>query len=243
MQQVFIVLTLFFIFLLTPFLKKRPKWMMAIAGVGVAFVVALVLGVAGTFLGQNDDDLSTPDLGEYRFRDDIDDSTQPPATLLERQLFGALLTVEDLPAGWSISYQSPFSLEAGVIGGVEVRFTDDFGRAVEEVISVTERGVAASVMDAFTAQPCYEFTEDEATFQTCSVHFPAFGEQTAAQVGTTESVLGVNEFAFVSIRRGDVLTVIGYIAPEVDMDWMKTLVRRADEKLAALEATGAAINR
>ncbi len=181
-----------------------------------------------------------------------DPSLAPTDTLLSE----ALLTLEDMPVGWTAGPRVDIN-GAGELSlcGVPARYSpnaqvdvgfqqSDIGPFVGQVVQAYEPGQAeGAVADGRAAAgSCSGWTETnedgtQTQWRISRLAFPQVGDETLAlRLSAEGTPFGVVTMDLVYVRRGDYLTgvahsVWGYV---VDSERTATLVGRADEKLAAL---------
>ena len=179
---------------------------------------------------------------------------------IAERLAGALLTIEDMPTGWTVSPAdeddeddgTPIcGIESGALGDQALdRLTADFqqselGPLLSQIIDRFAEGDAKRIMaefgDAFGS--CTEWVDvdedgQETTWRLGPLSFPTFGDETFAfRMSTTVAILGFVELDFVVWRRGDVTEVIGHTSigfEGIDSEQTEAFVRRADDKLRAI---------
>ena len=172
----------------------------------------------------------------------------------------ALLTLDDLPAGWT-SVEAPPSdsdLDTGFCGAGSAPVTR-LGRAaaefeaaasgliVTQIVAAYAPGDAKRVMDFLrdTLKGCTEWRETDAegrefVYRFASLPFPRLGEQTLAVRMNVEAPGGSVQTDLVIVQRGDAATLLANIASgprggaSVDSTLTERLARRADARLAAV---------
>lgn len=180
----------------------------------------------------------------------------PSVAPLEALLSEALLTLEDMPAGWTTSPRvdlngggalalcgvpSQHSPSAQVDAGYQ---QSDIGPFVGHIVQAFASGEAADTLadGRAAAGSCNGWTETsedgtQTQWQVTPLAFPQLGDETLAlRLSAEASQFGVVTMDLVYVRRGDYLTgvansVWGYV---VDSEQTVALAGRADEKLAAL---------
>lgn len=181
-----------------------------------------------------------------------DPSLAPTETLLSE----ALLTLEDMPVGWTTGPRVDTN-GAGELSlcGVPAQYSpsaqvdaafqqSDIGPFVGQIVQAfapgeAEGAVADGRAAAGSCTGWVETNEDgtQTQWRVSLLAFPQVGDETLAlRLSAEGSSFGVVTMDLVYVRRGDYLTgvahsVWGYV---VDSDRTATLVSRADEKLAAL---------
>lgn len=175
---------------------------------------------------------------------------------IAERLGGALLTIEDMPTGWTVSPadeddddETPIcGIESGAFGDEALdRLTANFqqselGPFLAQIIDRFAEGEAKGIMtefgDAFGS--CTEFVDvdedgEETSWRLSPLSFPNIGDETFAfRMSTTVAILGFVELDFVVWRRGDVVEVIGHVSTGfegIDSEQTESFVRRADDKL------------
>jgi hypothetical protein len=180
----------------------------------------------------------------------------PSVAPAEALLSQALLTLEDMPVGWTAGPRvdtngtgelslcgvpAQYSPSAQVDAGFQ---QSDIGPFVGQVVQAFAPGEAeGAIADGRAAtQSCGAWTETnedgtQTQWQVSMLAFPQIGDETLAlRLSAEGAPYGIVTMDLVYVRRGDYLTgvahsVWGYV---VDSDRTATLVNRADEKLAAL---------
>lgn len=171
----------------------------------------------------------------------------------------ALLTLEDMPTGWTVSPPDEDEEDdgddiCGIASGqfaedAAARETSDFqkselGPLLNHTIDFFPDGDAKRVMAEFgdALGSCTEWTDidedgTETTWRLSPLSFPKIGDETFAFRMSTVTFLGAFELDWILWRRGDVVDVIahGVIGFEgIDSEQTEAFVRQADEKLKAL---------
>ena len=171
----------------------------------------------------------------------------------------ALLTLADLPTGWSEAQppESEDDVNSGFcgagsasvtnVGKVSAEFTGETaGSLVAQSVSAYAAGDAKRVLDFLgeTLRGCTEWRETTADGQVITYHFaplpfPRLGDQSL----TTKMKLEIGdvwvEVDMVVIRRGDIATLLAHIAtasggpPNIDSTLTERVARRADARLAS----------
>lgn len=175
---------------------------------------------------------------------------------LEAQLSEALLTLEDMPTGWTTGPP----VAAGGAGdltlcGVEPQASpsaqvrvgfqqSEIGPFVEQTVYAFPQGEATQAMaEALAAsESCSEWTETnedgtQTTWRASLMAFPDVGDETLAlRVSAEAPILGTLTMDLVYVRRGDLVTGVAHSTWgfAVDSEQTEAFVRRADEKLAGL---------
>lgn len=220
----------------------------AVAGIALLSIM--------TGCGQNDDQADTVE-GEP-----ADESSEPAS---EQEDAGsdaapdaeaALLTLNDMPSGWTQAQDAETSNEASAICDQEpmedfdpldeasADFTGgDLGPILFHSVAVYEDDQAEQAIDTFlnTMDSCDEWTEEgengTTTFEAKPLSFSSYGDQTAAvRIQADSEAVGVT-MDMVVWRHGDTLSVlgIGEVMGSPDGDTTEELVEIADERLADLD--------
>lgn len=187
-------------------------------------------------------------------------ATTPEDADIGERLPEALLTLEDMPTGWTVSpteedeEDDDGSEICGVASGqfaedasarVTANFQEsEFGPLLAQIIDLFADGnakrVVAEFSDAFGS--CTEWTDidedgNETTWRLSPLSFPKFGDETFAFRMSTVTFLGAVELDFIVWRRGDIVEVIGHTTiglEGVDSEQTEAFVQRADGKLKAI---------
>jgi hypothetical protein len=168
----------------------------------------------------------------------------------------ALLTLDDLPPGWTTPSPSPDS-SAFCNQDITIRPTAradaDFERGQSFVfhgLGAYNRGEAAAAMDQErkTLANCTQWTETDSdgtttTYRVRPLSFPKLGDETLAFRLSAEAAGAVAEVDGVFIRRGDVISrvgngQVGVRVAVVDSALTEQLARKANAKLAAAAGAG-----
>ena len=191
-------------------------------------------------------------------------STQAPAAGGAQgqapDLSRALLTLADLPTGWSEAQppESEDDVNSGFcgtgsasvtnVGKVSAEFTGEApGSLVAQTVSAYGVGDAKRVLDFLgeTLRGCTEWRETTAdgqviTYRFAPLPFPRLGDQSL----TTRMKLEIGDVSvevdIVVIRRGDIATLLAHIAtasggpPNIDSTLTERVARRADARLASV---------
>lgn len=185
--------------------------------------------------------------------------TSPDDQEIDERLSEALLTLEDMPTGWTVSPPEEDEEDSGTgICGLESgQFTRDataratanfqeseFGPMLAQIIDVFSGDDAEGTMVEFAdaLSSCTEWTDideegAETEWQLSPLSFPKIGDETFAFRMSTVTFLGAVELDFIVWRRGDIVEVLGHTAigfEGVDSEQTEAFVRRADEKLTAI---------
>ena len=180
----------------------------------------------------------------------------PAAQTLVPDLTKALLTLDDMPTGWSVRADVPPPSDALVCDKRLPRFRDqaaDFQRAdfergnanVSNIVSRYRPGEAQSLLEALKSlyESCPQWTQQDGstslTLRAAALAFPKLGDQTFAIRLTATSGALTAQSDQVTVRRGDVLTTVTYAVAglgslSADPELTERLVRRADERLATV---------
>lgn len=184
--------------------------------------------------------------------------TAPDDDEIAERLPEALLILEDMPTGWTVSQTVEDVAEGRTsLCGIEsfasgelYRLTAVFeqaelGRFLNQIIGSFAEGEAKGLMaefgDAFGS--CTEWVDideygQESTWRISPLSFPKFGDETFAfRMSATVAILGIVELDFVIWRRGDVVEVIAHSAigfESMDTEQTEAFVRRVDDKLRAI---------
>lgn len=166
----------------------------------------------------------------------------------------ALLTIDDLPAGWSASADAGPGEDAGVCNktladnslarvGASFAAGDD-GPFVVHAVSAYSAGEAKRFIDGVrqALASCTEWTSPneggDIRWKVEPLSFASFGEDTvAAKLSSEDSTLGALLAQIVLVRRGDFVMIVGQFGvggAVLDAAELERLVRRADERLAAI---------
>lgn len=220
----------------------------AVAGIALLSIM--------TGCGQNDDQADTVDGGP------ADESSEPAS---EQEDAGsdaapdaeaALLTLNDMPSGWTQAQDTETSNEASAICDQEpmedfdpvdeasADFTGgDLGPMLFHSVEVYDDGQAEQAMDAFldNMDSCDQWSEEiengTTTFQAQPLSFSSYGDQTVAvRIQADSEMVGVT-VDMVVWRHGDALSVIGMgeVMGSPDGETTEELVGIADERLADLD--------
>lgn len=179
---------------------------------------------------------------------------------IAKRLPDALLTLEDMPTGWTVSPPDEDDEEddgtdlcgvestafADPIAEAETSFQKaELGPFLVQAVDVYAEGQAPEVMADFleAAQSCTEWTEidedgTETTWRLAPLSFPKLGDETISFRMSTITIIGPIEMDFIVWRRGDLIDVMGHFAfgfEGVDSDQTESFARLADEKLRRLE--------
>lgn len=231
----------------------------------LAALLCLVVAAAAACSGDDGDDraqmltgsTSTPPVAVER-----PVATPAPGSPTPRaaspDLTRALLTLEDMPTGFTLTGPRPdregskpcgksAELRARAIQNLEAEFTKgSLGPFVTHTIGSYKSGDAGIAFDYARAvfEDCRTWTEpgDDGVpieYRASPLSFPRLGDQTFAmrvdaKIGTVDAQVDI-----VFVRRGDVIFLIGNTmgglgVATVDTPLTEQLVRKADEKLGAL---------
>lgn len=168
----------------------------------------------------------------------------------------ALLTLNDMPSGWTQAQDTETSNEASAICDQEpmedfdpvdeasADFTGgDLGPMLFHSVAVYEDDQAEQAIDTFlnTMDSCDEWTEEgengTTTFEAKPLSFSSYGDQTVAvRIQADSEAVGVT-MDMVVWRRDDTLSVLGMgeVMSSPDGETTEELVEIADERLADLE--------
>jgi hypothetical protein len=218
-------------------------------------VFALVLGGCG---GDDDGRARTVDLPAPETPDEEPDEAEdePQPDPGDFDVAAALLTLSDMPTGWTQDPEQDADDEDATLCDVEpleeVQAVDDasadfsagdFGPLLSHMVGVYEDQDAEAAMDSFmdALEGCTEWTDETedgpVTFRPTPLAFPSFGDDTVAVRIRAESELFDMTLDVVVWRRANVVSLITVI--EVfgtpDADQTEEFVTVADERLAALK--------
>lgn len=216
--------------------------------------IALLSIMAGC--GQNNDQADTVDGGP------ADESSEPAAVQEDAggdaapDAEAALLTLDDMPSGWTRAQDTETSNEASAICDQEpmedftpvdeasADFTGgDLGPMLFHSVAVYEDDQAEQALDTFldTMDSCDEWTEEgengTTTFKAEPLSFSSYGDQTVAvRIQADSEAVGVT-MDMVVWRHGDTLSVLGMgeVMTSPDGETTEELVEIADERLADLD--------
>jgi hypothetical protein len=173
------------------------------------------------------------------------------------QLNSALLTLGDLPTGWTTTAPQPDNPEDNICDFDEKTVSQpladlkvDFQRAetgpfLVQTLQSYEGDGAEKVLSAFLEkfQSCSSWTTTDdkgkqTKWQVSGLSFPKSGDQTIAmRIASEATILGILELDFVVIRRGRIINAVGYGElgfKGIDSSQTEQFVKRADEKLQSL---------
>lgn len=182
-----------------------------------------------------------------------------PETYTAEDLSRALLTLDDMPSGWTIhpaegddeegeteSDSSFFcghdelDMDGRALGNTEVMLSGgEIAPVVVHAVNVYSADEADKIFAEFTGifEDCEEWEdEDEYTWHAAEMSFPKLGDDSAAYRLSTSDVplVGVMEIQVVLIRSDSFLSVIMHMDigfDGVDTEQTEQFARRADEKL------------
>ncbi len=181
--------------------------------------------------------------------------TPTPATHLPtvEQLQGALLSLDDMPTGWTTSTGSSDDSSGPFFCGVppadqfqQTKTSANFqksqlGPYVTEALGAFADGKSKAWMEALQKRlSCTTWTDTDSsgtktTYQLAPLSFPKIGDQTFAFRMTVSTSLFNAESDFVFIRAGDVVIEVGNIGVgSVDSDLTATLAQKALDKLQSV---------
>lgn len=184
--------------------------------------------------------------------------TTEPKTYTPDELLEGLLTLQDLPTGWTMTSIGPSDSEGdthtfmcrevesrGVASVIAEFEMSQFGPRLHHYITAYPEGVAGEALEEMieVSQSCLEWTTTEngntMTWTLTPLSFPNLGDETfALRISTNLGILGPIEIDSIFVRTGDVITAIAYtaIGPEgVDTTVTEELMRVALRKVEDLD--------
>jgi hypothetical protein len=184
-------------------------------------------------------------------------ATPVPDPSIEARLHAALLTLADMPPGWTTTDPSPGSgaasadfcgvpsVESQELGKVEADFQGgQLGPFFTEELAQIKPGVAKSQLDALAqalpgCQPQTETQDDGSalTYRVSPLAFPTLGEQTVAVRLKVDGSLLPIEGDAVFIRRANSIAIVALLAVGIagpDEALTEMLARRVDARFAAV---------
>ena len=165
------------------------------------------------------------------------------------QLRVALLTLDDMPTGWTTMTGSDDNSTTDICGVPDssnvqqVKVSADFqksqlGPFLTDTIGAFKHGGAQTWMDAFKRRAsCTQFTDTDSqgtptTYQLAPLSFPKMGDDTFAFRLTTDAGIATIEADLVYIRWGDYIVQIGNASiSSVDSDLTSSIAQKALDKL------------
>ena len=170
----------------------------------------------------------------------------------------ALLTLEDMPTGWSVKESKPSESTGEICGKkvfevvstakADIDFEKDAFTTVTQAIRAYDSGEAKQGLDNALKvfETCKEWTDTAkdgsvTTYKLTPLSFPKLGDQTVALRLNLSNPPVVAQVDAVYVRRGDVVIIVGYTAGGLgvargDPEALERIARKADERLAAFIA-------
>jgi hypothetical protein len=183
-------------------------------------------------------------------------NNKDPESYTEADLKRALLTLDDMPSGWSARPEeddeeddeesnsflcgSELDIDTDALVSANAQFAGgELAPLVLQGVAVFPEGEAKKLFEEFTnaLETCKERQdEDEMTWHIAKMSFPEFGNDSAAfRISTSDiPLVGVFEMQLVITQSGDFLNVVMHAdigMDGVDTDQTEKFARRADEKL------------
>ena len=188
------------------------------------------------------------------------ESTPTPAgeavEITAEELSAALLTLDDMPTGWTISPPDEdddddgtelcgqeFGEVAEAVDRAEASFNQsDLGPFIVQTLGLFREGEAGQNLALFVeaAGSCSEWTAvdsegEETNWRISALSFPKFGDETFAfRLSSDPTIIGIVTVDAIIVRRGDVILLLAHLAfgfEGVDSELTESLTRIADEKL------------
>ena len=172
------------------------------------------------------------------------------------ELSAALLTLDDMPTGWTISPPDEdddddgtelcgqeFGEVAEAVDRAEASFNQsDLGPFIVQTLGLFREGEAGQNLALFVeaAGSCSEWTAvdsegEETNWRISALSFPKFGDETFAfRLSSDPTIIGIVTVDAIIVRRGDVILLLAHLAfgfEGVDSELTESLTRIADEKL------------
>ena len=173
-------------------------------------------------------------------------TTPPPLSDEARDLDSLLLTLDDMPAGWTMSpigdlggdsivCDAPSITDVfGEFPEAEVRFeAGELGPLIHESISQFTDKIAEEVLAHLRDNAdCGEWVDDDTTWQISGMSFPDLGDECLAYRMTTESDGFTILIDAVFVRAGDLILYVAHLGVnQVDSDLTVEMVEKALDKL------------
>lgn len=210
-----------------------------VVGVGV---FALILGACGRAKPDRSRTIDPPKTETVKSDD------QEAAT---KNIEEALLTINDMPSGWSDEKAPKFEVatedecgnplpsETGPVDGANATFSADPTSVtqVDHAVYRYETGEAAERFDALleSVNKCQKFEKDGTKVKVQALSYENVGDESIATRYVAKTEIGLTAIQDrVRWRRGDLSVVIGYTSFSPNLIELEKWVEKADRKLVAL---------